>query len=119
MNAEDKEVLEKWVATLRSGDYEQGVGRLRRPDERYCCLGVLCDILEPNGWKRFEAGDAGFEYWQHLGEVAYPAGDSKAAEFLERTGLESGRLTDLNDGAEEIPRQDFAGIANYIEQTAK
>lgn len=40
-----KNVKEKWVAALKSGDYKQGVGRLRDKDDHYCCLGVLCDVL--------------------------------------------------------------------------
>lgn len=31
------------IAALRSGKYKQGTGRLRQ-DDRYCCLGVACDI---------------------------------------------------------------------------
>lgn len=40
----------KWVAALRSGKYQQGRGQLKyNPDRvaRYCCLGVLCAILDP------------------------------------------------------------------------
>lgn len=40
-----QEIMEKWVEALRSGRYEQGRGRLRRGD-KYCCLGVLCEVLE-------------------------------------------------------------------------
>jgi hypothetical protein len=52
-----QEVMEKWVAALRSGKYAQGHGCLRdtnmeeiggeeqiSPGERFCCLGVLCDL---------------------------------------------------------------------------
>lgn len=45
-----KEVMEKWVTALRSGEYKQIDGRLRsfEPDGygkySYCCLGVLCDL---------------------------------------------------------------------------
>ena len=35
--------VNKWVAALRSGKYQQGVGSLNR-NEKYCCLGVLADI---------------------------------------------------------------------------
>jgi len=39
-----KEIAERWVSALRSGEYKQG--RLYLKSERgYCCLGVLCDIL--------------------------------------------------------------------------
>lgn len=36
-----KEVKDKWVAALRSGDYRQGKHRLKQIDGSYCCLGVL------------------------------------------------------------------------------
>lgn len=39
----NKEVKQKWISALRSGEYKQGTGRLKREDE-YCCLGVLCDL---------------------------------------------------------------------------
>lgn len=41
MNADIKA---KWVAALRSGEYEQGAGALRSSSDRFCCLGVLCDL---------------------------------------------------------------------------
>ncbi len=38
----------KWVAALRSGEYQQGEGYLLTSDEdevkRYCCLGVACEL---------------------------------------------------------------------------
>lgn len=37
------EIKAKWVAALRSGEYEQGRGSLLR-DGKHCCLGVLCEI---------------------------------------------------------------------------
>lgn len=36
-----KELLEKWLAALRSGEYKQGREALRSRDGGYCCLGVL------------------------------------------------------------------------------
>lgn len=40
-----KEIADKWVEALRSGEYNQGRGYLRVENE-YCCLGVLCEILD-------------------------------------------------------------------------
>lgn len=34
-----------WKAALRSGKYKQGGGTLCL-DDRYCCLGVACDVLK-------------------------------------------------------------------------
>jgi hypothetical protein len=40
----NKRVKTKWLKALRSGKYKQGRGQLRTPDDRFCCLGVLCDL---------------------------------------------------------------------------
>ena len=37
------DLKERWTKALRSGEYEQGKGRLRKRD-KFCCLGVLCDL---------------------------------------------------------------------------
>lgn len=34
----------QWVAALRSGDYKQGIRRLRSAEDDFCCLGVLCNL---------------------------------------------------------------------------
>lgn len=39
-----KEIADKWVAALRSGDYKQGKSLLRDKQDNFCCLGVLCNI---------------------------------------------------------------------------
>lgn len=41
-----KELIKTWVETLRSGKYEQGSFVLRSKDDKFCCLGVLCDIVK-------------------------------------------------------------------------
>jgi hypothetical protein len=38
------EVRDRWVAALRSGEYEQGMDQLKDND-KFCCLGVLCDVV--------------------------------------------------------------------------
>lgn len=44
-----KEIAEKWVAALRSGEYKQGKEFLRTATDEFCCLGVLCDLAVKNG----------------------------------------------------------------------
>jgi hypothetical protein len=39
-----RSIAKLWAAALRSGDYKQGVGKLRTADDRFCCLGVLCNL---------------------------------------------------------------------------
>lgn len=88
----------KWVAALRSGNYQQGSGDLRH-DDRFCCLGVLCDLVDPTKWDdidRYEDADS------------YPPDD-----VLRIVGLEIAdchQLAHLNDGewvASGHPLQDF------------
>ena len=46
-----------WVEALTSGEYAQGQGWLRTTigdeteDDRFCCLGVLCDISGLGEWR--------------------------------------------------------------------
>jgi hypothetical protein len=40
----NEDVKQKWVAALISGGYEQGSGCLRDKDDKFCCLGVLCEL---------------------------------------------------------------------------
>jgi hypothetical protein len=60
----NKEIMQKWVAALRSGEYKQIDGRLRsyEPDEcgkySYCCLGVLCDLHR----QEFNADGSDYHY---------------------------------------------------------
>jgi hypothetical protein len=39
----NQEIKTKWLEALRSGAYQQGRTYLRT-DNKYCCLGVLCDL---------------------------------------------------------------------------
>jgi len=59
---ETKEVApHEWSAALRSGDYEQAFSVLRRDTFCegfcYCVLGVLADLVNPEGW--MEVADYG------------------------------------------------------------
>lgn len=51
-NLTPKEVRNLWVEALESGEYKKGRMRLKRTygeDDRYCCLGVLCDLAAKHG----------------------------------------------------------------------
>lgn len=49
----NRDIAQRWVDALRSGDYEQGKERLARKGEdgktKFCCLGVLCEIALADG----------------------------------------------------------------------
>jgi len=43
------EIIDKWVTALKSGQYQQGHYKLKYEKDGqfyYCCLGVLCEVLE-------------------------------------------------------------------------
>jgi hypothetical protein len=41
----------RWISALESNDYKQGKDRLRTGD-KFCCLGVYCDLENPNNWQK-------------------------------------------------------------------
>jgi hypothetical protein len=55
-----KQLRDKWIAALRGGKYKQAKGALRT-DLGHCCMGVLCDLIDPNAWSDKDA--AGFYVW--------------------------------------------------------
>ena len=63
-----EDVMKLWVKALRSGDYKQGRGQLKRSEKngntRFCCLGVLCDISLLTTWG--QAVDSYFGSTGHL-----------------------------------------------------
>jgi hypothetical protein len=68
------EIKQKWIDALRSGDYQQGTGRLRSNDG-FCCLGVLCDLYAQEhfnqGWvfkEENEENPLPQDYWYFDGE---------------------------------------------------
>jgi hypothetical protein len=69
----DEEIKGRWVTALRSGKYRQGQGRLRRENETFCCLGVLCDIVAPDRWGKVD--DDSFQYGVNNDIILEQSGD--------------------------------------------
>lgn len=103
----EKELKEKWVKALESGNYKQCTGRLKRPVvvgvDSYCCLGLLCELAEV---------------------PLHPLGESLDYKFLEENndssynyihnkllgGYEYMKFVELNDDL----RKTFPEIAEYV-----
>lgn len=60
-----KTLSSKWIDALRSGKYTQGRGYLKSLNNEYCCLGVLCDVIDPSKWKNGEESPNCFSYQGH------------------------------------------------------
>ena len=72
----DPAIKKKWVAALRSGEYEQGQGYLQK-DGKFCCLGVLCHVCgaeESLGrltdWPDANTTDSSRLTWPEVNELA-------------------------------------------------
>lgn len=54
-----KAIAMKWAKALESGQYKQTTGALRRlnkeGEHEYCCLGVLCDIIQNEKFWKLES----------------------------------------------------------------
>ena len=108
----DPTLKAEWLRRLRSGDYQQGAGRLRDAADHFCCIGVLIDAKDPDGW--VEYGSGGYSYEDENGTL-----DATTAEGVYGLTEEmQTRLIQMNDGEteENILPQDFAHIADYIEE---
>lgn len=110
----NRENATKWVAALRSGDYEQGRSALNY-NGRYCCLGVACEVA-------IEAGVAvrRQEFWN--GEVRYD-NENSALPRRVREWLSAEADDPLLNGHAAIHRNDplgqsFEEIAQAIEVEA-
>jgi hypothetical protein len=99
----DKEIKKKWMAALRSDKYQQIRKRLRKGKTGMCCLGVLCDIVEPKLW--FHNKHRGFTY---EGQKSFPP-----KGLVRNVGLYSqtiDKLVEMNDSQ----NKSFKEIAAYI-----
>jgi hypothetical protein len=100
----DTDIKTKWVAALRSGKYKQGKKTLKSHDDRYCCLGVLCELMGVV-WESYQ-GDT--YYYVDGMYCAMPP-----VEVADKAGLtldEMVTLGHMNDRGET-----FARIADHIE----
>lgn len=99
----------EWIKALRSGKYLQGSGSLRTKDNKFCCLGVLADVLNPKGWNKLGC-------WRYHDKAAP---DVSGAVHLSSSILSSplqGELQSMNDGLWHR-RHSFQEIADFLEIT--
>jgi hypothetical protein len=92
------QIKEQWLEALESGRYEKGKARLNY-DNKFCCLGVLCDLFKDDLY--VVTDDDGMVFYN--GQFSYlPIKIQEFAEIeenhLERLML----LNDLNETFEPV-----------------
>ena len=103
-----KELKERWVAALRSGDYVQSQGCLQ-DEYGWCCLGVLCNIVDGTKW--IEPDENVKEHQYDFGNEVVVI-DMPPMDWLENHGLLYGKeLAEMNDDVVQ-----FTEIAEYIKE---
>lgn len=106
------DLKQSWLVALRSGRYEQGRSYLRSED-RFCCLGVLCDLVNPEAWQPSITYGSKIHDWVTNGSLhsSFPG-----RALLDDIGLDCDlacKLASWNDTGSS-----FEEIANKIEQEA-
>ena len=123
------EIKALWITALRSGEYKQGRSSLN-VDDKFCCLGVLCDLAEKAGVAKSIEGDdvtrydgrssylpASVEGWAGMdsdrGTLAEEVEFSRPSAYggEEMVTGKAWSLSLLND----VARYDFNQIADVIE----
>lgn len=100
----DNDLKQIWVNALRSGNYTQGKRALRTANDEYCCLGVLCDLVDSSQWVLQE--DSKFYAWDR--DIALPP-VSWVSDMLDSKMFV---LANLNDDQQKS----FSEIADWIEE---
>ena len=110
----DADLKAKWVKALRGqGEkvYKQGRYYFKTYDDRYCCLGVLCDISGVIEWKESEM--------RGIASTPLFVGDKTPhPTILPHFGIPAhvgDELINRNDGAKEYAQHTFPEIADIIE----
>lgn len=108
------DVKERWVAALRSGEFKQGTGRLRDEVGGHCCLGVLCQLVNPEGWEAKKPEHMPWEqtFNRYKDSEEWTKLPEPLREEVEITDEEEKKLIVLND----VEATSFNGIADYIEE---
>src|SRR6185295_1148855 len=100
----------EWLARLRSGKYQQAKGSLCKVDdngdEAFCCIGVLADVIDKDGWsgprpslwlmtpKMFHGTSmfmAGSEFHEAIG---YLVSQEELSEWNDAQGLSFSEIAD-------------------------
>mgnify|MGYP001601051672 CR=1 FL=1 len=105
------EIAKLWIEALRSGEYAQGFGRLRDKDNKFCCLGVLCNL---HAQAHPEIASSQLDPLKYLGRernLPYTVQKWVGFKSLHGGNPKGTSIVELNDKQ----RKSFRDIADWIE----
>ncbi len=94
-----------WIEALRNGRRQQSRDGLRDVSG-FCCLGVLCDVKDHDGWR-----EANSHYYNHNGQCTF---ESELLKSLLPGYDQRQALADKNDAG-----QSFYEISLWIEDNVE
>lgn len=105
----------KWLKALRSGEYEQTSGYLSK-NNRYCCLGVLCELAAKEGVAE-KTTDPYYSYYGKEQDCRFLPAEVIDWAQISRTGM----FVKYNDLIQHLPDLNdrgttFIEIADIIEE---
>lgn len=120
-----KRRLRRFIAALRSGDYQQGFGELANRDVdteewKYCCLGVACEVAINDGLKLYVSERRYKKYYNNEGGVlplkvrdwyGLPASDPYLTDKLDNANVHTASA--FNDRYQ----RNFGDIADAFQHT--
>jgi hypothetical protein len=106
----DAETKKLWVEALRSGKYKQGryyLQSIRDNESLFCVNGVLCDIVDPEGWE-LPCDHYKNKVVEHGNDICIVPREIAAKAHIDYTTLQA--ISIMNDQGTTFPH-----IADYIE----
>jgi hypothetical protein len=93
------QIKQKWLNALRSGEYQQTKGFLRKEDG-FCCLGILCDLYGKENNVEWNLTNNGHNYKFQESESYLPS------SVMEWSGLSgNGKTLSVEQACSQLKRE--------------
>lgn len=120
----DESLKQRWIEALRSGKYPQGRGWMKQRSYdgtgyAYDPIGVLCDIVDPNGWKEVDGRYTWNDKWwvsrvEGMSDISFRYTFSKSGSFVPGYSIRNEELAPaLSHMSDE--GVSFSTISEFIE----
>lgn len=106
----DLDLIRDWVEDLRTTDAKQAKGVLNDGKGGYCCLGRLCELIDPDSWSPTPTG-VGWGPGADEGMPPFPEVRTPIAKLMPGRDITLTTYSIMNDDGAT-----FAEIADRIEQ---